>query len=198
VAYDSFPHSAVHIWFLVSTPGPCGTCNRCKTKINSNEINTRPPNGCFTSFFAWQNNLKQNENHTQPQTRCFLFACLFWIFYLARHLFYLFKFGSLSSICACNKLLLIEAQTGRENKSKMSIREEENQKTVPKMAGKIKWPRANRNSFICVCINFESCKLTHLAKPLFIIQIIYVQYLFSDFSPLFIWCQAPAAFSLIM
>jgi len=77
--------------------------------------------------------------------------------------------------------LLIEAQTGRENKSKMGIRGEENQKTVPKMAGKIKWPRANRNSFICVCINFESCKLTHLAKPLFIIQIIYVQYLFSHF-----------------
>lgn len=118
VPSDSFPHSADHIWALVSTPGLYGTCNRCKTK---KKIPVKLTPAYQTGFSLRFCHAKQFEtkwkSHSASNGQRIFFICrLFWIFYLARHLFYLFKFGSLSSICGCNKLLLIEAQAGRQNK----------------------------------------------------------------------------------
>jgi len=106
--------------------------NFIKTKINTNEINTRLPNGPFTVFFILffcqmpKKEIKsQNVNLTQlwgaPQLRrrqiffhlapfIYLFMCIFNVF---------FFFLKLSSICACNKLLLIEAQTGQTARKQM-------------------------------------------------------------------------------
>lgn len=78
------------------------------------------------------------------------------------------------------------------------------------MDGKTKWRKANRNVFVWVCINLESCtesksKLTHLRNLLFIYSHNLCTVFIFRFRAFFLLarllstqCQSPDAFSLIM